>query len=88
MAYATFAPFRTNEETDRLSQELYEAGRLWGSSGNAKLPKTFPLDRGDGHITNIPIVGSRTDLAHAFVEGWRETKPITAHRASGRRTKK
>lgn len=85
MAYATFAPFRTNEETDRLADELHEAGRLWGKSGNTKLPKSFPLDRGDGHVTQIPIVGSRTDLAHAFIEGWRETKPVAAHRGSARK---
>lgn len=79
--------FRTNTENDKLADELLEAGRLWGRAGNTKLPKIFPLDRGDGHVTPVRITGSRTDLAHAFVAGWRETKPtITAHRGSGRKT--
>lgn len=75
-SYASFGT-RTNPEAEKIDRELYEAGRAWGLSGNVKLPRHFPLDRGDGHVTQIPIVGSIGASAAEFVRGWKETKPLT-----------
>ncbi|MGA1281260.1 MAG: hypothetical protein ACO3YZ_06835 [Candidatus Nanopelagicaceae bacterium] len=75
--YASFENPHNTEYT-RIAEELYQAGRSWGQAGNTTIPKYFPLDRGDGTITQIPIVKAISFNAQEFVRGWRETKPATA----------
>lgn len=80
-SYASFGT-RVSQEAEKIDRELYEAGRAWGQSGNVKLPRYFPLDRGDGHVTPIAIVGSIGMSASEFIRGWKETKPVTKPKKS------
>jgi len=82
-SYASFGT-RTNPEADKIDHELYEAGRAWGLAGNVKVPRWYPLDRGNGHVTQIPIVGSIGGAAAQFVRGWKETKPLTSSKKKRR----
>ena len=68
-----------------IDAELYQAGRAWGMAGNTKVPKYYQLDRGDGHVTNIAIVGSIGVSASEFVRGWKETKPMSTTTKSKKR---
>ena len=83
-SYASFG-FTESPVALAIDAELYQAGRAWGMAGNTKIPKYFPLDRGDGHVTNIPIVGSIGMSASEFIRGWKETKPVTKMTKKSRR---
>ena len=83
-SYASFG-FSESHVALAIDLELYQAGRAWGLAGNTKVPKYYPLDRGDGHVTNIAIVGSIGVSASEFVRGWKETKPLTTTTKSKKR---
>ena len=83
-SYASFG-FSESPVALAIDAELYQAGRAWGLAGNLKVPKYYPLDRGDGHVTNIAIVGSIGVSASEFVRGWKETKPMSTTTKSKKR---
>jgi hypothetical protein len=83
-SYASF----NNQYSDAylgIADELYQAGRAWGSAGNTRPPKCFPLDRGDGTVTMVPIVGAISFNASEFVRGWKETRPAMPAAKKGNR---
>ena len=82
--YASFG-FTESPEALAIDADLYQAGRAWGLAGNLKVPKYYPLDRGDGHVTNIAIVGSIGVSASEFVRGWKETKPLTTTKSKSKK---
>ena len=82
--YASFG-FSESHVALAIDADLYQAGRAWGLAGNLKVPKYYPLDRGDGHVTNIAIVGSIGVSASEFVRGWKETKPMSTTTKSKKR---
>ena len=83
-SYASFG-FTESPVALAIDADLYQAGRAWGLAGNLKVPKYYPLDRGDGHVTNIAIVGSIGVSASEFVRGWKETKPMSTTTKSKKR---